>query len=236
MPIHKISRSFSESAISTLQEKFIPPQRPERGVHPFREDQFLEPGVNCSYSFVNPTFYQFDLKYLHQIFKLPQYESSFGMPTYIPLHEENVIASIQDLKILIENGEINVNAPIEDSSFSSRYWGYPPLAAAAREPSEVVVRELLKLKTIDVNVRDNRGIDPIPYRTVLMHAVRGALINNSTKVLQLLLDDGRILKSLNHVCVDSTGRPWAAIDLARDYLERYPKSCAKEIIRLLSEK
>jgi hypothetical protein len=146
-------------------------------------------------------------------------DSLFGAPLWANIQADEVTEALKQLDGVIGKGEFNINAPIVGKGYAPRFNGYPPLAAAAREGNAEVVGILLGVKGIDLGARDIRLQDPIPYRTVLMHAVRGSLENGRTVALKLLLRDERMDKQLNLTSKKKgTQHEYTALDLALDGL------------------
>ena len=239
MPIQP-TRSKSDGVLVIIKQEdsVLKPKNTLKKVRvaPFDLDEFKSSAKN-SFMPIRDTPSVGTLVDLQNAFILSQVYCGFGGPFYKIFDEANAIATINRLRHLIESGVINVNAPIVDSDLDSRYAGYPILAAAAREANLPVVKELLKLKNIDLCARDNRTQDAICFRTVLMHAVRGALFNGTVDVIELLLSDERILPSLNVSSVSIIdGSKHTALNLAVEALAKDPESTnCFNIIKLLCD-
>jgi hypothetical protein len=109
------------------------------------------------------------------------------------INESDVLDALRELEPQIRQGTFNLNEPIS----VGRYYGYPPLAAAARECNLNLVEVILKQKSVDPCTRDNRIHDAFRHRTVLMHALSGALDHSNTACLRLLLADPRVQATIN---------------------------------------
>lgn len=114
------------------------------------------------------------------------------------------------------------NALIPDSL--SRDWaGFPPLAYAGRESKRWLMASLLASPDINVGARDNRTGQMMPFKTVLMHTVRGALLNKSTGALEELLAHKHINGCLSDVVYFGDKR-YTALDFPLQILDADPKS------------
>jgi hypothetical protein len=179
---------------------------------------------------------------LHAAFTLRPVQGNSGIPVYQIFDEEKAVQVIRQLIPRIKSREIDINAPIQDPTFDSRYSGYPPLAAALREASVPVVKELLKLDEINLDARDNRSQDSIPFRTILMHAVRGATLSSlpgeeSLQALKLLLADDRITPLLNIALKNRIDeKEYTALDIAISTHKKYPNELSDKVVSLLLER
>ncbi len=225
MPITPISRSKSDSALLKMSREALDSKPSGFKKAAFFADDSFEAVREMVLNPVIVQPHKAAIEDLQEGFVLEQVESSFGLYTYQIFNEEKVLETIKKLKHQIESGQLDINRPIIDRLLSSRYVGYPPLAAAAREPNVAVVRELLQLKTIDLNARDNRSYDSFSFRTILMHAVRGAILSDlkneeAIEALRLLLNDIRILESLNATAESAAGEKMTALDFALNAYEK----------------
>jgi hypothetical protein len=106
----------------------------------------------------------------------------------------------------IRSGEVDPNAPLP-VGFEFCASAMSPLAAAARMGQAELFALLHEVKEVDPCCVDSSG------ESVLMHAVHGAFRKGSTAVLQIALQDPRVIDKINHSAVDRDGMVYTALDV-----------------------
>jgi hypothetical protein len=109
------------------------------------------------------------------------------------------------------------------ASVSTKWEKYPPLAYAAREAKKPLLEQLLALRDINVGARDACAKNAVPYKTILMHAVQGALVHKDSSALETLLADKRIKDCVSDV-VYAMGKSFTALDFPLQQLDADPGS------------